>query len=64
MDLKPCPFCGSSDLDSGMLDNCNYCEACLGFWRITCRVCGVRGPTADEWGDAVKYWNLRGRRRD
>lgn len=42
--LKPCPFCGSKDLD-------------VTQW-IECNGCGAFGPKPDDYGD-LSAWNER-----
>jgi len=53
MDLKPCPFCGSSKIrvDSGVLSS--HCAKCI--------PCEAEGPYVDS-GDPeeiIKAWNNR-----
>ena len=47
--LKPCPFCGSKDLD-------------VTQW-VECNGCGAFGPTPDEYGD-LSAWNERKERSE
>ena len=50
--LKPCPFCGSTDI----------CINSPGVW-IDCNCCGAEGPTPSNlWKtihEAVEAWNRR-----
>lgn len=51
-DLKPCPFCGSTNLvvDSGDMYR----------WYVECWDCEATGPFADDKAGAVEDWNKRG----
>ena len=52
-DLKPCPFCGSRDIDYG------------GDWiGIECRSCGASGPYRNDKTTCVEIWNRRPFERD
>lgn len=48
--LKPCPYCGSTDL--------RLCEG-LGYGVVECRVndCFTKGPMKDDIRQAVAAWN-------
>ncbi len=45
-DLKPCPFCGSSDVDMFQVS-------------IMCTPCAAEGPTANTTKEAIAAWNRR-----
>ena len=50
-ELKPCPFCGSTEIYIDNPDtNCFY---------VGCANCGVQGTTANKKELAVAYWNRR-----
>ena len=49
---KPCPFCGSTDLD--------VCSIIMvDAYRVRCGNCIAEGPAADTPRDAVEKWNAR-----
>lgn len=47
--LKPCPFCGSNDLDIE--------RKCLFF--VTCYKCDCEGPAKKDKEEAIDAWNKR-----
>jgi Lar family restriction alleviation protein len=49
-ELKPCPFCGGSDLDSVCYD--------AREWNV-CRDCGADGPVASTQAERHTLWNTR-----
>lgn len=49
-ELKPCPFCGSKDLD--------YISVYGRNW-IACRGCSTAGPDAEKITDVPAAWNKR-----
>ncbi|MDV5861341.1 Lar family restriction alleviation protein [Pseudomonas mendocina] len=54
-ELKPCPFCGTSDL-------LGFEPSYEGGWTIVkCRKCGCSGPTgrSESEHDAIAWWNAR-----
>lgn len=51
--LKPCPFCGSEDIDCQ-----NYCRG-GNVWFVQCRECGATFPDFDSKEEAVGVWNKR-----
>ena len=57
MELKPCPFCGSTDIDYGI------CTGTLrGFGYVQCEDCGaeISTPTKCNHADtAIQAWNMR-----
>jgi Lar family restriction alleviation protein len=57
-ELKPCPFCGSKNIEITGRDKC---------W-IRCNNCGCEGPTpANLWPtdmEAIEAWNMRGAQDD
>lgn len=53
-ELKPCPFCGSHEVDMDKLDGSRY-------WRVACGTsfrCG-NGPWRDSKAMAIAAWNRR-----
>jgi len=48
-ELKPCPFCGSTNL--GFLS--------LFAWEVQCNLCLAEGPKADTREEAIAAWNRR-----
>ena len=58
--LKPCPFCGSIEL------NGIYCEYNLVypvFW-IECLQCGAQSINKETLDEAVSWWNRRAGEKD
>lgn len=57
MELKPCPFCGSTEIDYGI------CTGTLrGFGYVQCEDCGaeISKPTKCQNADtAIEAWNRR-----
>ena len=55
-ELKPCPFCGNSDVyvDKGVLGNDE-----LGNYFVCCEFCHTTGPAGKTEDDAVASWNRR-----
>lgn len=51
-ELKPCPFCGSSDIEI----NLGYEEA---YYQIDCESCDLRAFFFDEKKESIKKWNTR-----
>lgn len=47
-ELKPCPFCGSKNINPDYLD-----------YELWCDDCDTKGPTADSKKDAIVKWNKR-----
>lgn len=45
--LKPCPFCGSTDVENDH----------TGPWWVTCQTCGCDGPTAPTEAESAEAWN-------
>lgn len=50
-ELKPCAFCGSSNL--------HETGNGIGNEFIECSDCGASGPASDHSADAADYWNRR-----
>ena len=51
MKLKPCPFCGSTDVYTmGHKDD---------GWYARCNKCSAEGPTGETDEKAKKAWNTR-----
>ena len=49
-EIKPCPFCGSEDVEVFS----NY-----GRYFVTCCDCGSEGPNKEGKEEAIKGWNQR-----
>jgi Lar family restriction alleviation protein len=50
-ELKPCPFCGGTEL------KIDYCS---GKWYVACAVpCAALGPDGDTENAAIEAWNKR-----
>lgn len=56
---KPCPFCGSSDLEAQCKPDPSPPSYPDGVWVIECFGCGALGPFCEEHQNAVKAWNDR-----
>lgn len=54
IDLKPCPFCGGTDV------NLRQHLATNMSW-VSCGECGLEAPSETGWTDdiAIEYWNTR-----
>lgn len=50
--LKPCPFCGSNDVE--LKKKKILCE-----WYVRCNTCGVRTENEDRASYARMTWNRR-----
>ncbi len=50
--LKPCPFCGSSDLN---LDNLGQ----RNDWYVNCNICEIQQIASYTEAQAVALWNKR-----
>ncbi len=53
MNLKPCPFCGSDDLDVATADSADV------LWSVWCEDCGAEGPNEPTVPAAEMSWNNR-----
>ena len=51
--LKPCPFCGSTDV--AVIGNDDR------LFNVECSDCGILGPVSSSYEYAVLYWNNRPR---
>ena len=49
-EIKPCPFCGSSDCE--VVDGIHYND-----WVVRCNSCGANGAAFAYGQDAVEKWN-------
>ena len=55
-ELKPCPFCGSTDI---RIKNISLASSTrLPFWAH-CASCGADGPHKSDFGYAIAAWNFR-----
>ena len=53
-DLKPCPFCGKSDITLIKISNDDG-----DAWVAECSLCGARGAPSEEKEIAADDWNWR-----
>ena len=59
MKLKPCPFCGSSRVDSEIIDDVGGVKR----YAVMCVLCGSRGPDRIASVTACEEdWNKRNKR--
>lgn len=49
--LKPCPFCGATDIEPWTDD--------YGSEVVFCRHCGTTGPQGVTQARAIRWWNTR-----
>ena len=49
--LKPCPFCGSIDVEEKQYGDNE-------FW-VSCADCGARIPEYEDYDEAIEAWNRR-----
>lgn len=54
--LKPCPFCGSTNLSQFTSSTLESDEVGYGFY---CHSCGTKGPHAPSKELAAEAWNRR-----
>jgi Lar family restriction alleviation protein len=50
-DLKPCPFCGSTNITA--------VEYIMGFWKHFCHECETEGPAGKTKDESLGRWNTR-----
>ena len=55
-DMKPCPFCG--------LSNIVVFQEAICDWHATCNDCGSTNPFNRDHDEAIRAWNCRPRRQD
>ena len=55
-ELKPCPFCGSDDIEYGIMSG-----TMKGFDYIQCQNCGaeIRSINNGKYIEAIEDWNRR-----
>lgn len=58
-ELKPCPFCGSSEIKLHKHDPYDGYQGDCTMYLVYCRRCGARTEFEDEAILAVKDWNRR-----
>jgi len=54
--LKPCPFCGSKNIESWESENLNKHEM---IWCVFCVDCKCEGPESLVEVEAIQLWNNR-----
>ena len=64
--LKPCPFCGSEDVENGTHQDLNFWEEGMPpvYSAINCNNCNCKGPKGNSRRTAVEAWNRRVSRED
>lgn len=55
-ELKPCPFCGSKDVDVGFSFP-QFGEQAKMF--VVCNICGSRTANFRKKSTAIEIWNVR-----
>ena len=60
--LKPCPFCGSDDLD--LMETDSGVGGLSGEYYVTCWSCCAEGGKEDTKKKAKMVWNLRHNRKE
>lgn len=61
MTLKPCPFCGSKNVDSEIVGTAQ--DYVTRYYAVVCRLCGSRGPDRLASITACEEdWNKRDKR--
>lgn len=51
-ELKPCPFCGSNDIDIEKLEK-------YGTYYLSCKQCSIEQPLYNTLEQAINAWNRR-----
>lgn len=59
-ELKPCPFCGSTELyiSPPCNDPPDY-DILLNSYQVVCRYCHCCGSSTGEYEDVIELWNRR-----
>ena len=60
--LNPCPFCGSSNIQSDCYSAAFSIAACEEDCFDYCKDCDAQGPAASDVEEAHRRWNGRGAR--
>jgi hypothetical protein len=60
MKLNPCPFCGSSNIESDCFSGAFGVPVCPEDCYDYCRDCDAQGPAAADVATAHALWNARG----
>lgn len=55
-ELKPCPFCGGTDLHLSGIEQI--------FIGVSCNTCDCEGPSQKTKRGAIKTWNTRAVEKD
>jgi len=61
VDLKPCPFCGSEDVEIVPIGDVYPFEADSNSVQGYCSFCGCLGPEKETEAEATRAWNCRAR---
>ena len=54
--LKPCPFCGNTDIDLEVTDLLGKDKIC---WSVGCKQCGAYNELNYTKQQAIDCWNMR-----
>ena len=57
--IKPCPFCGSDDIDADVIYFPYRTELTKSVWLVHCLKCHALGPIHIERTGAIAAWNTR-----
>jgi hypothetical protein len=58
--LNPCPFCGSSNIQSDCFSAAFSVPVSTDDCFDYCKDCDAQGPAADDAAEAHRRWNARG----
>jgi hypothetical protein len=61
--LNPCPFCGSSNIQSDCYSAAFSVAASAEDCFDYCKDCDAQGPAASDIAEAHRRWNGRGQHR-
>jgi len=57
--LKPCPFCGSTDLKAYDCFGQTHPKRKSMLWIVDCMNCDCMGPLSETKKGVIKLWNTR-----
>ena len=59
LEALPCPnpACESDNLEFVKIPHIYCWQPHIYYWQVTCNDCNMRGPDADDYAAAVKFWN-------